>query len=92
MKNKSVQELMSDIRKYQDKIDNAITLIETKTNRGWCDECGEDFDLKPEWKYNTHCGECGHPIPPKKILYKPRRGRKPQSPIKKLVKWFNDLY
>lgn len=43
--------------------------IESK-NRGCCDECGEGFDNEVDWRYNTHCAVCGHPIPKNKIIKK----------------------
>jgi hypothetical protein len=36
--------------------------------RGCCEECGEGFDNDEDWKYNTECGACGHPIPEDKII------------------------
>ena len=75
-KEKSVEDLVVDLKKYQNKIEKTVNEIEEKlsnghnttSGRGWCTQCGEDFDLKEEWKYNTHCGSCGYPIPIDKIV------------------------
>lgn len=37
-------------------------------SRGCCDECGEGYDNDPEWRYNTECALCGHPIPEDLII------------------------
>lgn len=37
-------------------------------DRGSCEKCGEGYDNEEEWKYNTHCELCGHPIPKKLII------------------------
>lgn len=44
--------------------------------RGCCEECGEGYDNEPEWKYNTKCEICGHPIPKDKIIKKPKKNGK----------------
>jgi PHP family Zn ribbon phosphoesterase len=44
---------------------------EQENNRGCCEECGEGFDNEEEWKYNTHCEACGHPIPEHLIIKRP---------------------
>ena len=75
-KEKSVEDLVVDLKKYQNKIEKTVNEIEKKlsnghnttSGRGWCTQCGEDFDLKEELKYNTHCGSCGYPIPKDKVI------------------------
>jgi uncharacterized protein (DUF983 family) len=44
---------------------------EEEVNRGCCEECGEGYDNEPEWRYNTECELCGHPIPEHLIIKKP---------------------
>lgn len=43
-------------------------LNEMKRDRGCCSECGEGLDNEEEWKYNTECDVCGHPIPEHLII------------------------
>jgi len=38
-------------------------LTEKINDRGCCSNCGEGLDNEEEWKYNTECELCGHPIP-----------------------------
>jgi PHP family Zn ribbon phosphoesterase len=38
--------------------------------RGCCSECGEGYDNEEDWKYNTECECCGHPIPENLIIKK----------------------
>lgn len=42
-----------------------------KYGRGFCNNCGEGYDNEEEWKYNTKCAVCGHPIPENLIIKKP---------------------
>lgn len=42
--------------------------MEQPKSRGCCSECGEGFDNEEEWKYNTECELCGHPIPEHLII------------------------
>ena len=45
--------------------------VDISNCRGCCPECGEDYDNEEEWKYNTNCAVCGHPIPDHLIIKKP---------------------
>lgn len=44
---------------------------EEEMDRGCCSECGEGYDNEEEWKYNTECELCGHPIPEHLIIKRP---------------------
>ena len=44
---------------------------EEPKSRGCCYECGEGFDNEEEWRYNTECELCGHPIPEHLIIKRP---------------------
>jgi len=54
---------------YYDVI-HCYTEKEIPKSRGCCSECGEGFDNDEEWKYNTVCEICGHPIPEHLIIFR----------------------
>jgi len=60
---------------YYLSVENILKANEKTTeeykSRGCCEECGEGFDNEEEWKYNTHCELCGHPIPDHLIIKRP---------------------
>jgi hypothetical protein len=51
---------------------------EEPESRGCCSECGEGYDNEEEWKYNTECELCGHPIPEHLIIKNDKNDKEPR--------------